>query len=853
MRTGQADPAPCAVRLPYLAGLDGLRAVAVIGVLLYHADHLLRGGFLGVETFFVLSGFLITALLLAEWREQERISLTAFWLRRARRLLPALFLVLLGTMLLTIGLHIASVTTIGIDLLAALGYVMNWRLIASGQAYFDPLVRPSLLQHLWSLAIEEQFYLLWPLLFGIGMRYVRRSGVLALVIAGAVASIALMVTLYQPGADPSRVYYGTDTRASALLLGCALGLLWAPWRTARTESRTIGRVLDTVGLIALGGLLLGYVWLYESHLLLYRGGFTLTAIATAGVIAAVSHPGTRLVSTVLGMQPLCWIGQRSYGLYLWHWPVFLVTRPLIDVPLAGWPLLVMRLTVVAVLAELSYRYVEVPVQRGALAPVWKWIQATGRGWFVRSRRGGLQHGLSSRPAWVIVMMSLSVLLTGGIATTGIVAETVTSLAPVDRPSMLAAPTDRTPSARPLVAPTATSPTVSHDPSATVVPVTATHTTAAAAMPTPAPPTPTVVTLAPFDPALAATLQQILDEMVADSYIPGTVLSVSVPGHEPWTGASGVADRQTQRPMEPTTVVRIGSISKMFLTVVVLQLAEEGVLELDAPVATYLPDLLPQGEAITVRHLLQHRSGLYDYLEDGPFVIQAYQNPARAWSPAELVAHANQFALAFPPGAEGRWDYSNTNYVILGMVVEEVTGNPLATELRQRILDPLGLTQTFTLSTEPMPETAARSYAGTTDRTEVAMSFAFAAANLVSTAEDMRHFVEALTQGELLRPESREQMYAFVNGYGQYNMPELEYGLGIMRNRLPVGPDANSEPRPASASRVVGHIGGFGGFRSAVWSAPEGGITIALAMNQAAIDPNILAQRVFDAILTAQGR
>lgn len=305
-------------------------------------------------------------------------------------------------------------------------------------------------------------------------------------------------------------------------------------------------------------------------------------------------------------------------------------------------------------------------------------------------------------------------------------------------------------------------------------------------------------------------------------------------------------------MEPTTNVRIASISKIFTAVVVLQLVEEGALALDAPVSTYLPALLRNGDAITIRYLLQHRTGLYDYLEDRNFVAQPYRSPQRLFEPRELVAYATQFPAAFAPGSAGNWDYSSTNFVILGLVVEQVTGNSLAQEMRQRIFEPLGLDQTYFAPDEAVPESAAGGYAQNVDQTNVAMSFAYATANIVSTAENVRRFVDGLVNGAVLQPETRAEMFTFVNGKGQYRMPELEYGLGLMRNRLPVGPGPNGE-RPAAASTVVGHIGGFGGFRSAVWSAPEGGITIALGVNQAATDPNILATRVFDAILTAQGR
>jgi D-alanyl-D-alanine carboxypeptidase len=222
------------------------------------------------------------------------------------------------------------------------------------------------------------------------------------------------------------------------------------------------------------------------------------------------------------------------------------------------------------------------------------------------------------------------------------------------------------------------------------------------------PAPTEVTLAPFDPALAAKLQQVLDRTVADGTIPGAVLSVQIPGAEPWVGASGVRDRRTKEPMEPTTNVRIASISKIFTAVVVLQLVEEGTIQLDQPIATWLPDLVPNGDRITVHNLLQHTSGLYDYLEDRNFVNRTYREPDRIFAPRELVEFATQFPPLFRAGAKGAWDYSSTNFVLLGMIAEQATGNTLAHEMRQRIFEPLGLEQTFFVPDETIAGIQARS-------------------------------------------------------------------------------------------------------------------------------------------------
>jgi D-alanyl-D-alanine carboxypeptidase len=359
--------------------------------------------------------------------------------------------------------------------------------------------------------------------------------------------------------------------------------------------------------------------------------------------------------------------------------------------------------------------------------------------------------------------------------------------------------------------------------------------------------------APFDAALAADLQQLLDSTVADGFIPGAVLAVYIPGQEPWSGASGLADRQRRRPMEPQTRVRIASISKIFTAVVVLQLVEEGKIDLDAPMTTWLPDLVPNGDKITVRQLLNHTTGLYDFVEDRRFISRGYQKPDRVWTPRELVAYATRFRPAFAPGAAGAFDYSSTNYVILGMIVEQVTGNTLGHEMQRRIFAPLRLESTFFAPEDKVQGQQAHGYMKNTDQTNISLSIVFATANIVSTASDVRRFAQALVGGDLLQPPTLELMYQFVNGHGQYNMPDLAYGEGIMRNQLPVGPGPDGRPRPPEASTVVGHIGGFGGFRSAVWTAPASGTTVALAMNQAATDPNILATRVFDTILRHQGQ
>jgi peptidoglycan/LPS O-acetylase OafA/YrhL len=365
-----------------------------MAVLLYHADLAwIPGGFLGVEVFFVISGYLITALLLAEWRQRGRIDLKTFWLRRARRLLPALYVLLVVTLAFAVVFLPGEVAGLRGDVFAAFGYVTNWYLIFSQESYFEAVGRPSLLQHLWSLAVEEQFYLIWPPILALGLcigaTRLRRRRVLWVALFGAGASAVAMALLYAPGVDPSRIYYGTDTRATGLLCGAALAFLWSPGEKYRpSEARhrrlqlagrgrfrrrwgwTVPLLLDILGFAALGSLVWFCLNLGEFQPFLYMGGFALVGLATTATIMAVVHPYTLIGARLLGWSPLRWIGVRSYGIYLWHWPVFMVTRPELDVPFDGLSLLTLRLAATVILADLSYRYVETPIRRGALGRAW---------------------------------------------------------------------------------------------------------------------------------------------------------------------------------------------------------------------------------------------------------------------------------------------------------------------------------------------------------------------------------------------------------------------------------------------------------------------------------------------------
>jgi peptidoglycan/LPS O-acetylase OafA/YrhL len=341
--------------------------VAVLGVLLFHAD-LLPGGYLGVDTFFVLSGFLITSLLLVEARATDAIALGAFWARRARRLLPALFLVLLAVgAYATWRAQPTELGTIRGDALATLAYVANWRFVLAHADYWAIFRAPSPLQHTWSLAIEEQFYLVWPIVvLGITAWTRRRERTTAavarrvflvaagLALLGAVWSIALWHLTH----DANRVYYGTDTRLPAIALGAAFAA-WTRWRGPIGHRR---RLVEVGGLA--GAVVLGVAWwTLENGERLYDGGLLLCSVAALAVIAAATALPDGVVARLLRLRPLVALGVISYGVYLWHWPVYVVLDPA-HTGLNRTPLFLVRLTVTLVLATASFVLVEQPIRRG---------------------------------------------------------------------------------------------------------------------------------------------------------------------------------------------------------------------------------------------------------------------------------------------------------------------------------------------------------------------------------------------------------------------------------------------------------------------------------------------------------
>lgn len=388
----------------YITAFDGLRAFAVLAVVAYHMNlKWAQGGLLGVTVLFVLSGYLITSLLLVEYRKSGTIDLAGFWRRRVRRLMPSVIVVVAVTAAVATLANHVLLTKMRPDVVPGLLMVINWTKIFSNVSYFQALGAPSPLTHFWSLAIEAQFYLVWPPVLMLLMRGgISRKGLAIATCGLAIASVIAMEVLYVPDADPSRVYYGTDTRAFSLLAGAALAIVWPMGRMSRRPSTgTFGLAVNVGGAAGMAGLVAMVVLTEGYSAFSYRFGILLCTLVTCLVVAAMV-PGDSVFSRVCSLPPLRWLGTRSYAIYLWHYPVIqlMTNRNSTTAPSPFW--LLLELAISLGLAELSYRYVEEP------------LRSVGVVELVRERVGERFGGVASwlRARIVVVLATAAVVVVG---------------------------------------------------------------------------------------------------------------------------------------------------------------------------------------------------------------------------------------------------------------------------------------------------------------------------------------------------------------------------------------------------------------------------------------------------------
>lgn len=357
--------------IQYIPAIDGLRAIAVMAVLFYHLGFdWIPGGFLGVDLFFVISGYVITRLLLDSIEIRGSLDLRAFYLARIRRLLPALLFMLIST---AIAVGIWAPDTIKrflIDAPFALTGSMNWWLVGRHLDYFEAIGRPPLLQHTWSLAVEAQFYLIWPLILLVILKWFgkKRVAISSLFIA-AISGVTLLAVSFSIDAASaskvSHVYFGTDTHSIGLFLGAALAVSWVPQNFKEQVSRKAQDFIDGIGVFGFLGILATFLLIDETKPTLYKIAFPLAGFFGAAIVTSIVHPASRF-APILQNKVLLWIGERSYAIYLWHWVIFQVTRPEIDLAGKSWALYTLRILIVFALADISLRFIELPVRRGVV-------------------------------------------------------------------------------------------------------------------------------------------------------------------------------------------------------------------------------------------------------------------------------------------------------------------------------------------------------------------------------------------------------------------------------------------------------------------------------------------------------
>ena len=391
-----------------LPALDGLRALAVVGVLLYHADYSwMSGGFLGVDLFFVLSGFLVTGLCLGEQRRRGAIDIGRFWGRRIRRLIPAQVALVVALVVFVFLFHRPELYEVRGQVVAALTGTSNWFLIATSNSYFDAIGRPPALRHLWSLAIEMQFYVFWPLILGVLLRWRGRSlqFLVNVMVGGALFSAVLLWRWGAGAADPSTAYFSTFSRLTGLLLGAALAVVWRPRLLARAPIAERGRQVDRAALAALAVVVAFFVVASDTGVWMYRLGFLVFSLASVVLVAAASHPTASIAGPrALGHPLLAAIGARSYGIYLWHWPIYVFTRPGIDLDWGRTPTFVLRLVLTGLVSEACYRFVEVPWHRGERS------MADVRAWFARPADGRMGRPYAARAGAGLLIVAVGAML-----------------------------------------------------------------------------------------------------------------------------------------------------------------------------------------------------------------------------------------------------------------------------------------------------------------------------------------------------------------------------------------------------------------------------------------------------------
>lgn len=392
----------------YISGFDGIRTLAVIGVILYHlAPYQFQGGFLGVPIFFVVSGYLITDLLFQEWQQNERIDVIGFYIRRVKRLYPALVTLVLATT--------AYITLFARDLLANIRavimtnllYVYNWYQVAHHESYFDKFGTQSPFTHLWSLSIEGQFYLFWPLIIIILLKFVKKKQpIFDTMIILAFISALLMAILYRTGQDPSRVYYGTDTRMFSILLGAALAVVWPSTALRKDLPTNLRLLLDVIGGGALVLLCLMFMQMTGESALVYRGGMFFFSVLSMILVAVVAHPGADM-NRLLTNRLFTWIGKRSYGIYLYQYPVLVFFESKINVADHSFLYALIEVALIIVLSDLSYRFLELPLQHFDYSKTWSTLKEFCR-----------RDSSYGNKRWYMLIPGLIVLLAVVGATTG---------------------------------------------------------------------------------------------------------------------------------------------------------------------------------------------------------------------------------------------------------------------------------------------------------------------------------------------------------------------------------------------------------------------------------------------------